>query len=247
MTLTLTIDRWSAWAPGLETNAQWQQWAASGNPVVSRPKNPVPEVPDVSYMPAMLRRRLSPLARAAMHVAWQCLDDCQQVPLIFSSLYGESDRTFALTEAVAKQEQLSPASFSLSVHNAIAGQLSIARNITAEISCLSPLGAGVVPALLEAMGILNEGQWQQALLVFYDRPLPELYQSTVPGPDGMLACALLVSKSGPANLTLQMQANEGAADIQEQESQLLDLIRVLAGGADSALWHCSGANWRLAS
>ncbi|MGS2723244.1 beta-ketoacyl synthase chain length factor [Porticoccus sp. GXU_MW_L64] len=247
MTLTLTIERWAAWSPGLETTDQWQQWAASGNPVAQQSQCLAGDVPDVSYMPAMLRRRLSPLARTALHVAWQCLDDGQQVPLIFSSLYGESDRTFQLTEAVAKQQQVSPASFSLSVHNAIAGQLSIARNITAEISCLSPMGAGVVPALLEAVGVLNEGQWQQALVVFYDRPLPALYQPTVPGPGGTLACALLVSKDGPANLTLQRQSGEGEAVPQEQESQLLDLIRVLAGGADNALCNCSGSSWQLAS
>ena len=187
-----------------------------------------------------------------MHVAWQCLDEGQQVPLIFSSLYGESNRTFELTEAVANGEQVSPASFSLSVHNAIAGQLSIARKVTCEVSCLSPLGAGVVPALLEAMGLLIERVHKRVLIIFYDCPLPKLYQPSVAGPEGMMACALLISQQGSPNgspfrsVTLQRQSNEyTASSFQEQESQLLDLIRVLTGAVDSAFLPSSGASWRL--
>lgn len=226
--------------PGVTGLAEWREWAERGCS-----DEPCQTKLDLSYLPAMLRRRLSPLARAAVHVAWQCLGDDSQTPVIFSSVYGESDRTYGLTEAVASGESVSPAAFSLSVHNAIAGQFTIARQVTAETTCLSPSGGGVLPALLEAQGVLQEGHHDQVLVVFYDQPLPALYRASVPGPSGLLACALLITRDDSEDCFSLRHAAATTKEAEEQEVQLQGLIRVLLGKDDNVCWQGMGSLWYL--
>ncbi len=239
MRLGFNISNWNAWVSGLEYPD-----ALVDRSRHNRTGNLGPAIPDVSYMPAMLRRRLSPLARTALHVAWQCLGDARQTPTIFSSVYGESDRTFELTRAIASEQPVSPAAFSLSVHNAISGQFTIARQITVETTCLSPVGGSVLPALMEAQGLLQTERHNQALVVFYDQQLPLVYRATKPGPSGLTACALLITRAASDSyFSLQRIASApGGAD--EQEAQLKGLIRVLQGRDDNICLQGMGSLWR---
>ena len=61
--INFNIAAWRAWAPGLDSVADWQAW--SQRPGVLAPSN---AAPDVSFLPAMQRRRLSRLARMAFSV-----------------------------------------------------------------------------------------------------------------------------------------------------------------------------------
>lgn len=239
ITLKFNIRNWSAWKPGVDGPAAWQNWANGG----CLDNEPPQTKPDVSYMPAMLRRRLSPIARAAVHVAWQCLEGNQNTPVIFSSVYGESEHTLMLTEAVAGGEPVSPTAFSLSVHNAIAGQLTIARHITAEATCLSPAGGGVLPALLEAQGLLQEGCHERVLVVFCDQPLPSVYRASQPGPSELLACALLITTTVLDNCYSLQRITASGEKTEEQETQLVGLIRVLLGKEHSTRLKGMGSEW----
>ncbi len=127
------IDHWKAWAPGLEHPADWLSWSRA--PSVPAPGD---AQPDVSFLPAMQRRRLSPLARMAFHVAWPLAEGRPPLPLIFASRHGETPRTFAILGDLARGEPLSPTQFSLSVHNAIIGLWSIQRGDTSEMTALAP-------------------------------------------------------------------------------------------------------------
>ena len=58
------IDQWQAWAPGCACHADWSRWALAS----VWPDAPDAQ-PDVSFLPAMQRRRLSRLARMVFAVA----------------------------------------------------------------------------------------------------------------------------------------------------------------------------------
>ena len=58
------IDRWQAWAPGLVSTDDWTDWAREPCELESGDAQP-----DVSFLPAMQRRRLSRLARMVFAVA----------------------------------------------------------------------------------------------------------------------------------------------------------------------------------
>ena len=83
--------------------------------------------PDLNFVDPMLRRRLSPLARAALHVANDCASNLPTVPVVYASRHGELTRTIELLRSLAREEALSPTTFSLSVLHSAAGALSLAR------------------------------------------------------------------------------------------------------------------------
>ena len=89
--------------------------------------------PDVSFMPIMVRRRLSMVERAALHVAWNAfnpeegedaslpLPEMGKVPVVFASRWGEIGTTLKLMRQLHSEGEMSPAAFSSSVHNAAPG------------------------------------------------------------------------------------------------------------------------------
>ncbi|KAF3999544.1 beta-ketoacyl synthase chain length factor [Glaciimonas immobilis] len=159
----------AAWAPGLETHDEWLAWAQS--PFLIEGKTE----PRVAMMPAMLRRRAGLVGKMALEVAYDCLNKREQVPTIFSSRHGECARSAELLQDLVQNTPLSPTSFSLSVHNATAGLLSIARQEQVSHSALSAGDSGVEHAVIEACGLLADGA-TEVLLVVYDGLLPDQFK-----------------------------------------------------------------------
>ncbi len=164
------IEQWRAWAPGLEDAGAWRAWSQAP----CRPASDDAQ-PDVGFLPAMQRRRLSRLARMAFAVATPLADGQPPMPLVYCSRHGDTARGLALFEALAREEPLSPTHFSLSVHNAIIGLWSIQRGDTSEMTALAAEGDGLEHALLEAAGLLAEGAPQVLLVIAEDSP-PPLYR-----------------------------------------------------------------------
>lgn len=187
--LTITLSHWAAWAPGISSPSQWSHWA---------PQHHAGEgSPDVSWLPALQRRRLSPLARGVFHVVNEIAQqhDVSTLPTVLASRHGEIARTQTLLENLADQNPLSPAIFSLSVHNAIGGQLSIALGNQQPVSCVALGEEGLGSALLEA-ACLQDGD-MPLLVLIYDGPLPEYYQPYCASEPFNWAIALLLGGDGP--------------------------------------------------
>jgi hypothetical protein len=145
---------------------------------------------EVGFLPLMQRRRLSPLAKAAMAVAWPCRQGFPDLPAVFSSNHGESRHYFEMLTDLAESREISPSRFSLSVHNAIAGLYSLYGETRAPYVVLAPGQEGVSAALLETAGLLAEQPNRRVLAVWYEQPLPEAYRGYTRGPDCILALAM---------------------------------------------------------
>ena len=170
--VALAVVRWSAWAPGLSTPAAWEKWAAG-----ALDPSPHAEKPDVSFVPAMLRRRLSSLSRTVFHVAATCLDgEAPPDAYVYCSRYGEYERSFEILSGLAQHETVSPAAFSHSVHNTSASLFSIAREDPAPYTALAAGAATLESAFLEAWTLLKSGEAGRVLLICHDEPLPPLYK-----------------------------------------------------------------------
>lgn len=186
---------------------------------------------DVSFLPAMQRRRLSPLAKAAFATAHPLIGN-RDLPVLCCSVHGEAQRTYSLLRDVAAGEPLSPTAFGLSVHNAIAGQLSILCGIRSPALALAggdlPLQAG----FLEAAGMLAEGV-PELVLLFCEEPLPELYLSSARSPRHICATALALSapavKSG-LRCTLVQSGRRGPDSAFDCADYQLPLIAALVDG-----------------
>ena len=168
--VSFSIGSFSAWAPGAETRDSWLAWAHGKHSICGI------QAPAVRAMPPMLRRRAGLLAKMALEVAYQCAGDLMDVPAVFCSRHGEAARSVDLLLDLSKFGALSPTSFSLSVHNAAAGLFSIARGDHANTIALAAGQSTVEYGVIEACGLLADGE-PQVLLVVYDCPLPTVYQA----------------------------------------------------------------------
>ena len=227
MSIEFVISAWRAWAPGLCDSSDWLRWRRGEVSLADG------DQPDVSFLPAMQRRRLSPLAKAAFATAYPLIHD-RDIPLLCCSVHGEAGRTFSLLRDVASGEPLSPTAFGLSVHNAIAGQLSILCGIESPALALAggdyPLQAG----LLEAAGLLAEGE-RELVLLFCEEPLPEMYLASAQSIRCVCATALHLTAHGSNQQGLRASLAPGAsrqvASAFESADYQLPLIAALTDGA----------------
>ncbi|APW43109.1 beta-ketoacyl synthase chain length factor [Rhodoferax saidenbachensis] len=167
-----TVLDWSAYAAGLGNQQDWLDWAARPPQL---PTIDAQAAPALTEMPAMMRRRLSPLGRYACQVAWWCQQQPDSAPLVFASRYGDAAHTLTLLKELVQGQSLSPTAFSLSVHNAFSAVYGIARGHTGNALAVSAGRASVGAALVEAAALLADGA-PDVLIVFYEAPLPQHYR-----------------------------------------------------------------------
>jgi Beta-ketoacyl synthase, N-terminal domain len=168
--VSFSIASHAAWAPTVETEEAWVNWANTNYFISGDAPAPV------DAMPPMLRRRAGFLGKMALEVAYQCLGQRIDVPTVFTSRHGDAARSVGLLLDLAKEEPLSPTSFGLSVHNATGGLFSIARNDRALNIALAAGKSSIEHAVIETCGMLAEGE-PKVLLVAYDCPLPTPYRA----------------------------------------------------------------------
>jgi len=151
MATSFSVEAWSAFAPGLESEDAWREWARA-------PWLPAGEaMPALQEMPAMQRRRVERLGRAALQVAWRCQrDDERDIPLVFASRHGDLLRTDQMLAELAVGQPLSPTQFGLSTHNAIAAQYSIARALDGNYLAVSAGRATAEAAVIEALALADD-------------------------------------------------------------------------------------------
>ena len=191
----------AAWAPGVESNDAWLAWAKDEYAITGG-KEPL-----VKNMAPMLRRRAGFAAKMALEVAYQCLGNKTGVPLVFSSRHGEASRSADLLLELAAGAPLSPTSFGLSVHNAPAGLFSIARLDHANSTAIAAGKSSVESAVIEACGLLAEGE-SNVLLVVYDCPLPKVYSVFQDCVEQPYAWAWLMESAGDEFYSLHWSAGE---------------------------------------
>jgi len=240
--LKLAIGNWSAWQPG---NGQSSICRGSR---FGQTYSHECDSPDVGMVPALQRRRLSSLARVAFHLLGQCTDPQAQEPVVLSSVMGEINRTQHILEAIAADEPVSPASFSLSVHNAIGGLWSVINKIQAPVLALAPPDYSPVPALLEASGLLAEGGYPAVNVLYCEEKYPDFYLPFLDSPSFPVALAVRLvpnfDPSGVATKVIELSRVDGPAESSSWKL-LEDLAKLLAGDRNVLVLPGPSGTWRL--
>lgn len=164
--------------------SKWAYWGGGGQSAAARP--------EINYIEPMLRRRLSPLAKAALHVAHVCASGAGAPQFVYASRHGELARTLDALRCLAINEVLSPTTFSLSVLNSAAGIFSIARK---EFSPATAISAGVESfglGLLEAHVRARVQPETPVLFVYGDAPAPAPLGPQLGDPEEPIALAMLI-------------------------------------------------------
>lgn len=165
--------------------------------------------------------------------------------MLCCSVHGEALRTYSLLQDVASGEALSPTAFGLSVHNAIAGQLSILNGIRSPALALAGGDYPLQVALLEAAAMLREGV-PELVLIFCEEPLPEMYLASTASPAHICATSLHLTAAGRGSAglrgTLANSPSVSPASVFEAADYQLPLIAALV---DRAGCLPVGPGWEL--
>ena len=167
----------------VRTQAEWRASAES-------PK------PDVSFVPAMERRRLTGVERAALAVAWQayraaCAEG-EQIPVVFASRWGEIGTTIKLMQQLHADGEMSPAGFSNSVHNAAPGHFSLFTRNKAPYTAIAAGADSYAMGLVEAQSYPGK-----VLFVYAEEATPEFYKPHFADVQAAHAVAMVIDNDAP--------------------------------------------------
>ena len=158
--------------------------------------------PDVSFVPALLRRRLTGVERAALSVAHRVYPEGEQVPVVFASRWGESGTTVKLMRQCHEDGEMSPAGFSNSVHNAAPGYFSL---ITHDKAPYTAIAAG---ADSYEMGLLEASTYDgRVLFVYAEEDTPEFYRTAFGECVRAHATAMLIDNGAAGTTSPRQQEN----------------------------------------
>lgn len=125
--------------------------------------------PPMAPLPKSLPRRMSRLSRAVLscvsRLAAAVGSEALQYPVVYASRYGEIARTLSLFKEYGQYGEMSPAGFSVSVHNAPASLLGLA---TGNCNSSSTLAAGADSLRMGVMEAALLCRTQPCLLAFGD-------------------------------------------------------------------------------
>ncbi|NVK22253.1 MAG: beta-ketoacyl synthase chain length factor [Kangiellaceae bacterium] len=169
--LPLVTHSTSLWVDG-----QWQEYVNERlddkSLANSIDHNPI----SLTQVPAMKRRRMSPLTKMALHTSYQSIEQSKQPasnPItIFASQHGELERTVKIINTLNASEDISPTDFSLSVHNSALGLYSINSGNTLPATTIAASVDTFGFALLEANNLLHRFPNHNILLTCFDQPPP---------------------------------------------------------------------------
>jgi hypothetical protein len=178
------------WIPGHPTAAAWA--ARAFDAAATKPLG--------QALDKVNRRRAGTLCRALADASAEALAqagaDPATVPTVIGSAIGEAATMIGLLDQMwRKHEPMSPADFTVSVHNAAAGLISIGtknRGMTTSLAADSDTPAA---ALMEGVGlVLTRGQ--PVLVACADEPAPAALVKHSP-PWSMLAAAVVLAPLDP--------------------------------------------------
>ncbi len=154
-------------------------------------ENDMEKLPDVSFIPPMLRRRMSVLEKIAISLASKIAPNDTDYRTVFASRFGEWEQTIKLIRQFYNDKEMSPAGFSNSVHNAAMGHLSLLTHNKESYTSIAGGDKTIENSLLDAM--LTD---KPVLFIYAEEQNPEEYTNALNTPVLSHGCAILIKNTG---------------------------------------------------
>jgi hypothetical protein len=169
--MTLYVSRFTAWAPGLSSAEDWQEWTAG-----TRRISLTGESPELPFIDPRFRRRLSQISRMTIQVLHDLLPLEEDTGVVFLSFWGELTQQFKINRMLITEGDISPSAFPVSVFNTPPAAASIALNLTAGYSAIYPARNRFADGLLAAAAPILAGTREETALVYADEYPPPEYR-----------------------------------------------------------------------
>ena len=238
--IDLKLESWSAMAPGIEDIDAWRFWFSNKNDQ-GRDEIAPPKLKQIS---PMLRRRFTTLGKYAATVALAEMAEDNMLPTIYASRHGDTPLTLSLLLDIGRGDDLSPTSFSLAVHNAVGGLLSIARKDVSPMTAIASTENLLLATLHEALAQLTS--YEKVLCVVYDVPLPDIYNAYADSLPFPVALAFVLSRHDAEGISLNLEPSGVPDNMVSSEQCLLDFIAFLLGDMQQISLTTKAQQWTLA-
>ena len=187
--LNFSVLNWSAWSAERETRAAWRSWANGGVTVTDDDATPA--------LPMLLRRRLSPMGQRVVGAIGACTAGLPPARYILATRHGELSRALATLDGVRADGLPSPTDFSMSIHHALLGVMSIQSGNRLGHTALSAGRGSFMNGLLEAAACLAENPGEPVILIYADQALPADYQQFREADDSALPLVVAFALGRP--------------------------------------------------
>ncbi|HRW59742.1 MAG TPA: beta-ketoacyl synthase chain length factor [Defluviicoccus sp.] len=239
----LAVHRYSAWSPGVTDMEAWREWALGMRSLVRDRTSP-----SVPFVEPLQRRRLSRATKMALAVAWYCLADESENPMVIScSRYGEFPRTFGILQNLGSGQTVSPMIFSQSVHNTAAATLAIIRANRSSSSAVASGADTLEAGFIDAWSALQTADAPSVLLVYFDEVLPTLYAEQETSVRHSAAIGLLLRRPHPRqtvpSLRLAWRDSTDTSAGAVADDPPLNVLRLLLVGGDPVTVDTGRVRW----
>jgi hypothetical protein len=138
---------------------------------------------------------------------------------------------------------LSPTGFSLAVHNAVGGLLSIAKKDQSAMTAIASTENLVLSTFHEAVAQLQS--YKQVLCVVYDVPLPDLYTAFSDSLPFPIAISFVLTRETEEGSLLTLEQSNDALPEVSSEQTMIDLVAFLSGCKQQLSLPFRGRSWLL--
>jgi hypothetical protein len=177
---------------------------------------------EIAAIPTRHRRRLPAFSRDVVRCAMPLLRSAPESTIVFSSPHGDLSSTVTLLTDIARREVLSPTLFSLSVHNAPAGVLSLCFEEHGDHTAVAGGMTTLSAALIEAYVRLVTIEARSILLIYADERLPPIYADLDEDAPGVFLALSLRSVAASASPEVRIGPGRAGA---------VTVVRALLAGA----------------
>ncbi len=224
----ILLKDWSAWAPGVTSREEWNDWAVGNLEIL-----PTTDKPKLEHLSPIARRRLSQLTRMVLHVGHELNEHNGSCRTVLYSRFGEISQQNGVTGKLIDSGEVRPAAFSLSVFNTPVSLLSIHEDNRQAAAVLLSGDRDLTSGLMSILSDVRLNPEKDFLIIFADELIPEDYQDLYDGELHPYAFAMVVggrdSKRG-----ISLDLDIGTSEDDDKPSEPLDFLRwILTAGNES--------------
>ena len=176
--------------------------------------------PKVDFVPSLIRRRLTEVEKIGLYLANQLESIADVDCIVFASQFGEWQQTIKLIEQMHDENEMSPAGFSHSVHNAMPGIWAIIHNSQCNYTTVAANEETIDCALLESFS-----REKNVLMIYAEEEVPEFYKSSFNKPFLGHGAAFILSrqqKNGARPVCVEYLTNPPKKEL--KFSELVDFL-----------------------